>query len=157
MSKTNKFKYYFCSSRNKNIGFVWFWTSIFGVQEILAKRIHHKGRLLSWCQQTYLLYYNVWSRINQPNLSNLPNHVLSFQAALWVLTLKLILLFYLTACNAAIKSLYDLIYVSMVICNIIRPHWAAAVARTPAGQRDTAAPSIMFIIHYTLHSARHLK
>ena len=57
-------------------------------------------------------------------------------------------------CDAAIKSLYELIYVPMVICNIIMPQWAAAVARTPAGQWVDAAPSIMFIIHYTLHSAQ---
>ena len=59
-------------------------------------------------------------------------------------------------CDAAIKSLYELIYVPMVICNIIMPQWAAAVARAPAGQWADTAPSIMFIIHYTLLPARHL-
>ena len=58
-------------------------------------------------------------------------------------------------CDATIKPLYELIYVPMVICNIISPQWAGAVARTPAGQWVDAAPSIMFIIHYTLHSAVH--
>ena len=59
-------------------------------------------------------------------------------------------------CDAAIKSLYELIYVPMVICNIIRPQLAAAVARAPAGQWADAAPSIMYIIHYTLLTAQHL-
>ena len=58
--------------------------------------------------------------------------------------------------DAAIKSLYDLIYVTVVICNIIMPQWAAAMARTPAGQWVDAAPSIMFINYYTLLTARHL-
>ena len=59
-------------------------------------------------------------------------------------------------CDATIKSLYNLIYVPMVICNIIRPQLAAAVARAPAGQWADAAPSIMYIIHYTLLTAQHL-
>ena len=59
-------------------------------------------------------------------------------------------------CDAAIKWLYDLIYVPVVICNIIRPQWAAAVAREPAGQWADTAPSTMFIIHYTLLTVPHL-
>ena len=64
-----------------------------------------------------------------------------------------LVIFILQHCDASIESLYDLIYVPMVICNIIRPQWAVAVARTPAGQWADAAPSIMFIIHYTPNTA----
>ena len=45
-----------------------------------------------------------------------------------------LLIFILHDCDAAIRSFYDLIYVPMVICNIIMPQWAAAMARAPAGQ-----------------------